>query len=303
MGDNLSRQYGLELDSELDRVRLNVTEWGPADADVTVVLTHGWSMSARIWEDVAAMLVRADPAVRVIAYDHRGHGNSDRVPSASIEVLADDLAAVLDKLVPNGPVVFGGHSLGGMTLIALAQRHPGVVARRGAGVAFVATSAGDLLGAVRRVPGTELLMRAALVPAARVKVPSRPLLLVRQGGRGAFGKRPRRHDLNRGVLQAAQSDPRAAAALGRSILEHRRYDALAEFVGLNVVVMAGTRDPLTSPVHSRRIAERLPSSKLVVFRDAGHFLPYERREAVTAQLLNLTAAARTAAPVSAGAAG
>ena len=39
----------------------DVTEWGPADADVTVVLTHGWTLSGRIWEDVAALLAAADP--------------------------------------------------------------------------------------------------------------------------------------------------------------------------------------------------------------------------------------------------
>ncbi|BBZ10683.1 alpha/beta fold hydrolase [Mycobacterium branderi] len=284
----LCRQYGLTLPDAW----LNVREWGSTEPDVTVVLTHGWTLSGRLWEDVGTMLVRADPSVRVIAYDHRGHGNSASVATASIEQLADDLAAVVTRTVPAGPIVFGGHSLGGMTLMALAQRHPRIVAERAAGVAFVATSAGNLLGTIRRVPGTEPAMRAVLVPAARIRLPSKPLLLVRQGGRAAYGKQPRRHDMNRTALQAAQSDPRAVAALGRSILRHTRYDALPAFRHAHAVVMAGTRDPLTSPAHARRIAEKLPGSQLVVFHGAGHFLPYERREAVTAHLLNLVAKAR-----------
>lgn len=282
---------------------LNVTEWGAVGADLTVVLTHGWTLSARVWEDVAASLVGADPAVRVVAYDHRGHGDSARVPTASIEQLADDLATVVAEVVPHGPIVFGGHSLGGMTLMALAQRHPGVVEVRTAGVAFVATSAGDLLGAVRKIPGIDSLMKAALVVAARLKIPSKPLFIARQGARGAFGKHPRRHDLNRAVLQAAQSDPRVVAALGRSILQHHRYHALEAFRDLDVVVMAGTRDPLTSPIHARRIADQLPDSEVVIFRGAGHFLPYERREAVAAQLLSLTGKARKSAAGVAGVAG
>jgi pimeloyl-ACP methyl ester carboxylesterase len=277
---------------DLDDGWVHVAEWGSPQADVTVVLTHGWTLSGRIWETVAASIVRADPSLRVIAYDHRGHGNSARASTASIERLADDLAAVIAKVVPRGVIVFGGHSLGGMALMALAQRHPGLVAARAAGVVFVATSAGHLLGAIRRAPGTALLMEAALALAARLMMPNRPLFLVRQGARGGFGKHPRRHDLNRAVLQSAQADPRAVAALGRSILQHHRYDALAAFRDLDVVIAAGTRDVLTSPAHAHRIADRLPMSRVVVFQGAGHFLPYERHHALTAHLLNLTAKAR-----------
>lgn len=268
-------------------VRLHVTEWGAPTADVTVVLAHGWTLSGRIWEDVAESLVAADPAVRVIAHDHRGHGSSDRVAEASIEQLADDLAAVIAALAPTGPVVLGGHSLGGFTLTALAERHPELVAQRVEGAMFVASSAGDLMGAVRRIPGTETVMQLALRLGSRLKTPRRPLFLLRQGARGAFGKRPRRHDLNRAVRQSAQADPRAVAALGRSILQHQRYRTLSAFSDMEVAVLAGTRDFLTSPTHSQRIGQRLPGSTVVVFRGAGHFLPYERRESVTAHFLGM----------------
>lgn len=285
---DVRREHRLVLDDGW----IHITEWGVSEADVTVILTHGWSLSSRVWETVAAAIVRADPSLRVVVYDHRGHGNSARTSDASIEHLADDLGRVIDESVPHGPIVFGGHSLGGMTLMALAQHRPELVVERTAGVVFVATSAGHLLGAIRRIPGTELVMRGALVLASRLRPPSRPLLLLRQGARGAFGKHPRRHDLNRAVLQAAQADPRAVAALGRSILQHHRYDAVAVFRRTNVVVLAGSRDWLTSPAHAARIADRLPSSRVVVFPGAGHFLPYERHQAVTAHLLNLTAQAR-----------
>jgi pimeloyl-ACP methyl ester carboxylesterase len=276
---------------QLDDVELNVSEWGSPQADVTVVLTHGWTLSSRIWEDVAALLVGADPTLRVIAYDHRGHGSST-VASASIEQLADDLATVVGELVPTGPIVFGGHSLGGMTLMALAERHPEVITHRALGVAFVATSAGDLLGALRRFRGIEYLLAVGLILLGRVRTPSKPLFLARQGARGIFGKRPRRHDLNRAVQQTALSNPRTVAALGRSILQHNRYDALQALRDVDVVVLAGTRDKLTSPAHGRRIADLIPGSEVVIYQDAGHFLPYERREAIAAQLLNLTTKAR-----------
>lgn len=287
----MRRRYDLTLAD----VTLRVTEWGPPDTDVTVVLTHGWTLSNRIWEDVAALLVAADPSLRVVAYDHRGHGGSTYA-GASIEALGDDLAAVVRALVPTGPIVFGGHSLGGMTLMALAERHPELVAGRAAGIALVATSAGDLLGAVRRLPGMTTLLNLALRPMSRMRTPGRPLLLVRQGARGAFGARPRRYDMNRAVRQSAEANPRAVASLGRSLLAHDRYPALSAFANTDVVVMAGTRDVLTPPAHARRIAAGLPRSKVVVYERAGHFLPYERRDSVAAHLLDLAANARIALP-------
>lgn len=274
---------------------LQVIEWGSREPDVTVVLTHGWSLSSSSWEDVAELLVAADSAVRVLAYDHRGHGGSATGP-ASITVLADDLATVLRSLVPDGPIVFGGHSLGGMTLMALAELHPGVIEARAFGAAFVATSAGDLLGPIRKFRGVDRLLLAALAVTARVTLPSKPLFLVRQGTRGVlFGSRPRRHDMNRSIRQLARSDPRTVASLGRSLLQHNRYEALAAFRDVDVVVMAGSKDMLTPPAHAHRIAEGIPGSQVVVYQGAGHHLPYERREAVAAHLLSLTAKARASA--------
>ncbi|MDV3133425.1 alpha/beta hydrolase [Mycobacterium sp. 29Ha] len=284
-----TRDYQLPLNDTW----LNITEWGSETPEVTVVLAHGWTLSSRIWQDVASDMVTADPNLRVLAYDHRGHGRSARVPTASIEQLADDLAAVVARAAPHGPIVFGGHSLGGMTLIALAQRHPDLVSQRATGAAFVATSAGELLGVIRQIRATEYLMNAVLGSLGPLQKGGRPVFLLRHGVRGTFGKRPRRHDMDRILGQAAQSDPRAVAALGRSIMQHHRYDDLQAFCGLDVVVMAGNKDRLTPPLHAQRIADRLPNSELVILSDAGHYLPYERRHAVTTHLLTLTDKART----------
>ena len=111
---------------------------GPADAPVTVVLLHGWVNDMSVWGPVVAEL---GPDVRVLRYDHRGHGKSDPAPrgTATIEQLGDDLAEVLEALVPTGKVVLAGHSMGGMTMMSLAARHPEVVAERVRGAAFAAT--------------------------------------------------------------------------------------------------------------------------------------------------------------------
>ena len=66
-----------------DGVRLNVETTGPADAPVTVLLVHGWTCSTRAWHNQVEELPRILGAdgVRVVSYDHRGHGRSDAAPA------------------------------------------------------------------------------------------------------------------------------------------------------------------------------------------------------------------------------
>src|SRR4051794_19327327 len=115
---------------------------------VTVVLAHGWTLDATTWAPVARSL-----DARVVRYDHRGHGRSAAVGPATmtIDQLADDLAAVVAAVAPEGPLVLGGHSMGGMAIMALAQRHPEVAARA-RGIALVATAAGGLAGHTLGLP-------------------------------------------------------------------------------------------------------------------------------------------------------
>jgi pimeloyl-ACP methyl ester carboxylesterase len=81
----------------------------------------------------------------VVSWDQRGHGRSGYGPgSASIERLGRDLRAVLDHIAPEGPVVLAGHSMGGMTIMALAAEHPELFGEYVVGVVLVATSAGPV---------------------------------------------------------------------------------------------------------------------------------------------------------------
>ncbi len=93
-----------------DGVPLHVEIDGPADAPVTVVLAHGWTLDRRTWGPVARALASGPAPVRVVRYDHRGHGRSAAVDPATmtIDQLADDLAEVLAATAPDGPLVLGG---------------------------------------------------------------------------------------------------------------------------------------------------------------------------------------------------
>ncbi len=96
---------------------------GPADAP-TVLLLHGITATGRTWEWLVPDLV---DRFRVIRLDFRGHGRSSRAPGAySRDGYVSDAAATL-RALGGTPAVVIGHSLGGATAIALAQRHPELV--------------------------------------------------------------------------------------------------------------------------------------------------------------------------------
>ena len=126
-----------------DGVSLHVRDTGPDGAPVTVVFVHGWTLGHGTWDRVCDELAED---LRLVRFDLRGHGASAPAPegTATIERCAEDLAELLAERVPTGPVVLAGHSMGAMTIMALAETRPEFFAERVAGVALVATSGGGL---------------------------------------------------------------------------------------------------------------------------------------------------------------
>jgi pimeloyl-ACP methyl ester carboxylesterase len=96
---------------------------GPADG-TPVLLIHGNCSSAAFWEPLARHL---PPTLRLIAPDLRGYGGSETAPvdaTRGLRDFADDMAAVLDALSPNGPVVVAAHSMGCGVAMQLLVDHP-----------------------------------------------------------------------------------------------------------------------------------------------------------------------------------
>jgi pimeloyl-ACP methyl ester carboxylesterase len=119
-----------------DGVRLAVCDTGPHTAEHTVVFLHGLCLNQTSWErQITCLLRRYGRSVRVISYDHRGHGRSATAPMNTyrIDQLADDLAQVLTALDVTGPLTLVGHSMGAMTALATRTSPCGSIGRSAAG--------------------------------------------------------------------------------------------------------------------------------------------------------------------------
>lgn len=111
-----------KLEIDRDGVLLAVTDFGGAGPPV--LLLHGLAGYAGEWRETASWLSHHH---RVVAFDARGHGCSERDPAdVSLAAHAADAAHVIEAL-GLGPVVAIGQSFGGLTALMLAHSRPGIV--------------------------------------------------------------------------------------------------------------------------------------------------------------------------------
>lgn len=107
----------------IDDLNLVGDEWNKGAESAadrpTVLLLHGGGQNRFSWKNTGQIL--ADRGLHVIALDSRGHGDSDRSPSAnySVEALCGDVLQVLYQV--GRPVVLIGASMGGLTGILAAH--------------------------------------------------------------------------------------------------------------------------------------------------------------------------------------
>jgi pimeloyl-ACP methyl ester carboxylesterase len=296
-----------------DGVRLAVEEVGPLDAPLTVVFAHGYSLSMASWtfqrRALGAELATANgvrPKARLVFYDQRGHGASGRGPAehSTVEQLGKDLASVIASRAPRGPVVLVGHSMGGMTILGLAEAYSELFGDRVVAVALISTSSGNLADLNFGLPELLTRVRAAVLPIAAFTMRRRP----------AFAERTRRWaaDLVSAVtwsLSFSSSD--VDPALGQyvdAMIAGTPVDVIAEFypalAGMDetgslvplrripTLVMSGDADKLIPMEHSERIVEQLGADgdglvQFVVVPGAGHLVLLEKPEEVTRALSEL----------------
>jgi pimeloyl-ACP methyl ester carboxylesterase len=265
-----------------DGVPLHVEVDEAEGAPLTVVFSHGFTARLAEWElQRAALRGRA----RLVLWDQRGHGRSGwtALPAATIDRTGRDLGEVLDAVVPTGPVVLAGHSMGGMSILALARQRPELFGDGVVGAFLMATSAGGLvetgpLGYVIRIVRWLRLLPLYL----RLLQALAPLLerFRRRGGRVA------RRVIRRLLFGLDDADPAnvalvqelleetpfpVAMAFYATFLDHDETAALEVLRRVPVTVVAATHDRLTPAAHGRRIAEAIgPNAELVVVRGAGH---------------------------------
>jgi pimeloyl-ACP methyl ester carboxylesterase len=284
-----------------DGLRLHVEVDGPADprghdaAGPTVVLAHCWTSDHDSWRYQVRDLRREyGDSLRIVSYDHRGHGASEETPeqAATIDNLARDLSDLIDTYAPRGDLVLAGHSIGGMTIMALAAARPDLFRERVRGVLFLATSGGglDMVGLGRNRLGERVRSQIPRMLALRSRMLSRrrrrraPVIESLVARRFLFGDDMRLRDHMLAVEGIINTPAASMCGFYEDLIRHDRLDGLSVLADLPVRVLVGSADRLTPPRHARRLADAIPGAALTVCPGAGHMLPLECDRQVTEAL-------------------
>ncbi len=291
-----------------DGLALHVEEVGPADAPLTVIFAHGWTLRLGAWHYQRIGLAGpgfGDPSAdedaslaRLVFFDQRSHGSSGRAGAgrSTMVAVAADLAAVIGTAAPTGPIVIVGHSLGGMGLIGLAAADPALFRERVAGIALIDSSARYSTKKGSRPPllGGNPLVRAVTATASRYPrlfERGRPAtreavwLLTRSFGFAGHDVPTHLVDYVDGMISATPVE--VIADLLPMIIDHDVTAGLPALAELPAVVICGEADKITPPSQSRALAAALPLAELTIVPGAGHNVILEQPELTNIALREL----------------
>ncbi|GAB1510309.1 alpha/beta fold hydrolase [Actinophytocola sp. KF-1] len=260
-----------------DGATLALVREGDPDATATVLLLHSYAQDRRVWHKIRTLLP-ATTSVQVVAYDHRGHGESSPADdaTATLEQLADDMAEVVERAIPHGPVVVVGHGMGGHVAMVMAARHRLLAEHRIGALLFLSTSVGWVAETLPRPLGRLVQdLHAILGPRLVDEVHRRIDKATTIGLRWLLlGDDPDPDDARLVAEMVSEHWP-GTVALFRPALDRDVLDLALEVVATRpIVAMVGEKDRLVPAGHAGRLADTVRGHSVTV-PGAGHMLPLE----------------------------
>jgi 3-oxoadipate enol-lactonase len=255
--------------ANVNGIKLHYEDAGSGDK--TILLVHGFPLGCKLWEGQIEVLQNG---YRIIAPDLRGYGGSDApddIESYSLELYADDLAALLDELGID-KVVYVGLSMGGYLAFPFLRKH------------------GDRVEALVLADS-----RAEADPPEGVEKRSAQQEQVRAEGIGGLVEA-----LPKALLSQTTWDQKPdVVERAKALMQHpdngwlgslqamkTRPDSSDQLTAIDVptLIMVGEEDGITPPDAARTMHEHIGGSRLVVIPDAGHLSNLESPEAFNGAL-------------------
>ena len=228
-------------------------------SSIPIIFIHGFPFSHRMWNMPGGQVDAVSATNRVIAYDVRGHGESE-VGSGqySIELFVDDLFALMDHLkVPKA--ILCGLSMGGYIALRASEREPGRVL--GLMLCDTKAEADTNEGKVKRMNSIKFVQQNGMKFYAQdyVKIVFAP---------PAFDQRAE-------AVKAIQSIVERTAPLsifGSLIALAARTDTTAHLANITVpvTILVGEKDTVTPVAAAQQMKDRIKGAEMFVIPNAGH---------------------------------
>jgi len=228
-----------------------------------LVLVHEMGGTLESWDQVMPML---SPGRRVLRHDWRGAGMSEKLRAPpTFDVLADDIAVLLDAVGISGPVVLAGCAVGAGIALNFAVRHRD----RAKAVVAMAPATG-----VARDRRAATLARAEAIEAVG------PRGMVEQSFAGSYPPVVR-HDPEQFRKFRARwlaNDPESFAAINRMLADATVTEQLP-LIACPVLLIAGTHDALRPPSLIEPLAAKMQNARFMAL-ETSHFMAVQTPEIV-----------------------
>ena len=252
-------------------VTLAGDSWGPSDGPL-VLLQHGGGQTRHAWKSAGEALGRA--GYRAIAFDARGHGDSDWAPDGVYgqDIMVEDLCSLLKALSGARPVLVGASMGGGTSLVAVGEDRVDATALVLVDIAPQIELEGvQKIGAFMdyKPEGFDTLEEVAAAIAAYQPHRKRPDSL--QG----LAKNVRVRDDGRLYWHW---DPRFREARDDLQARIQRFEACARKLTIPTLLVRGGLSDIVSHEGAKAFRELCPHSEYVNVSDAGHMVAGDRND-------------------------
>jgi 3-oxoadipate enol-lactonase len=224
----------------------------------TLVLVHEAGGCLESYEDALPGL---EKEFRVLRYDQRGFGFSEKVRELTFEGVVADLAGLLDALKLTGPVHVAGCAMGSDFASGFAARHPARVAKLVIASPLAGSNTGRGGGSIERAAITE---REGIRP------------VMKSSHDRSYPERFRALDPERFKRYQARwvcNTPASFTAAARMMIN---VDLTSDYAKIKAttLVIGGKHDAQRPPEMAERVAKTIPGAKYLL-ADTGHFMNLE----------------------------
>ncbi len=230
-----------------------------------LLFIHGYPLNRTLW---TPQLEALSGALRLIAPDLRGHGQSDSMPAPyTMEMLADDCCALLDAMGVTQPVIVCGLSMGGYVTFAFYRKY----AARVAGLILAATRPGpdSPQGKTARAQAIELARERGAAAIASAMLP-------KMFSPQAYTARPELVEQLRRIMESTSVEGIVGDLMG--MMERPDSTPTLAQIDAPTLVLHGADDQLIPLQEADAMNAGIRRSRLRVLPGAGHLLNLEQPE-------------------------
>src|SRR6188768_4198224 len=267
----MRRRIGNKINITINNLTASYSDHGPDDAPV-IIFIHGFPLNKSMWNKQVEALKEN---YRVIAYDIRGHGNSDPgIDNFFIELFVNDLLRLMEKLGIQKSILCG-LSLGGYIAVNAVLKYPD-------------RFDGLILNDTQCIADTPEIKENRCLAIIRIKEKGVELYadesIEKFFSPGSLTKKKNRiAEVKEMIINTPKQTLYKTL---HALAERKETCSRLQEINIPVLIMVGKEDKITPIAAAQQLHEKILNSKLEIIQQAGHLSNLENPTAFYTHLVN-----------------